>query len=232
MKLYTYKSPIQGTYLTLNFKKQSAIEIRKLYSKFRGSLIFKKDRHWIRVKHQSFRWKKLQWQPKLYICVTSKYYWQTVKRLFELTEHGKLNWKFCCNLDAMDRPDKIVLYFNSVKELKQTLPIIRKVMVGCRTHKLHHAATTQELGLENGNSGLYVGLDPSFNNGSWRHYRITLLAFKKINREYFEGRPDLESRWLNQWNLSAKHQGPLALEPTPKKTKYIKKKWQTLFQEY
>lgn len=164
------------------------------------------------------------WVPKLYVCVGASQYWKVVRRLVDSLK-GTTHWKFYMAPDGYDRPDKIVVYARSARHLGEVVRKVRPLLPKHGFHKLHHTASTAELGLEGArNHGLFVGIDPPFRE-SWRIYRSFCIAWADWNADYLAGRPGGRARWFERMNLSDKHQGPRSLEPPFSDLAHAKRYW-------
>lgn len=172
--------------------------------------------------------KRSGWVPKLYICVQRDSYFKVIERLIAITAKKNLNWKFCSDSKTLYRPDKIVLYFADVKELKQCIKSLRSVLKDARFHTLAHVASTEELGWEKqGSKGIFVGADPMFLKAriSWRIYRCYAIASIRQNKAYWIEKPGGIDKAYSTFNLSTLHEGPLSFKPNQKVTSKIEKLW-------
>jgi len=155
-----------------------------------------------------------RWQTKIYVCVKAPDYWPTVCRLLLSFCGSRFRWKFFFGSKSYCRPDKIVFYPSRINDLDALIPALRESLKGCRVHKLFHAASTAQMGLERrGADGLFVGADPQFLGESWRLYRTLCIAWLQLNTEHIETRPGGVPRWMSIMNLSCDHEGPESLQP-------------------
>lgn len=173
--------------------------------------------------------RKKQWMPKLYICLGASFYWPTILRLIKALKNSKFAWKFYTAPSGYERPDKIVVYFDTGDHLKRFVKTLRPLLPKSGFHKLRHAGSTAEMGLEpRDRRGLYVGMDPPFLGESWRMYRCVCMAWADLNEEYLAKLKGGRSRWLRRMNLSAEHEGPHTLAPDLRDAVYIRRYWRMI----
>ncbi|MFO0665256.1 MAG: hypothetical protein U0174_14975 [Polyangiaceae bacterium] len=171
------------------------------------------------------------WKPKLYVCLGAKDYWPGILALARVTRKHPVQWKFHRHKLGLDRPDKIVFYFRSERELRAYLPRIRRALAGRSFRTMHHAASTAAMGFEPASAkGLYVGADPHFlRPTSWREYRCMIQAFIMKFSDYLEGLPGGLERWCERMNVSLAHEGPRTLSPTRDNRAYVRRYWRMIF---
>ncbi|MBI4508143.1 MAG: hypothetical protein HY698_00820 [Deltaproteobacteria bacterium] len=170
------------------------------------------------------------WLLKLYACLGPASYWAGILKLISAFEESKVTWKFYNASSGYERPDKIVFYTESPRKLRQLVRKLRGLLGRSRFHKMHHAATTHQMGLEGPTSaGLYVGCDPTFMPRlSFRMYRTICYAWAEQNRGYLARLPGGGERWFLRMNLSSKHEGPASLNPDPANIRYVKRYWRLI----
>ena len=232
-KPYTY--PILHSFTKPKMIAAARAELRSIRKDLKQKRAhFKEYAHWLRLrsgekkKHTN---SDLAWKPKLYICVSPQNYWTAIRRLITLSEKISLNWKFCRKTSSLSRPDKIVIYFESISQIKKDLPKIRNALTGLRFHGLSHASLTSEMGFEKKGKGIYFGADPAFlKTASWRLYRCVVSASIEFNRDYFaEIAAKKRSSPYELFNLSSKHDGPNKLTSSSSQVAFIKKHWDLFY---
>lgn len=174
--------------------------------------------------------KKL-WRAKVYICLSAKDYWRGILALGRCMKRNALPWKFYRTEKGNDRPDKIVVYFDSERALRAAIPRIRKALEGCSFRTMHHAASTADMGFEDRSAkGLYVGSDPTFiPYTSWRGYRCLTYAWLTKSRDYLESLPGGIERWCERMNISLDHEGPRTVEPRRDHSAYVRRYWRLIY---
>jgi hypothetical protein len=236
MKLYPYCLPLVPQYKTKSFQKatrtwKKPIEalIQDRHRRFRA----RRSSYWIYLDSRRRGQKRNSkgrsaWQLKLYICVQAPYYWPCIERLIKRSKPVNCRWKFCMGEGGYQRPDKIMFYYRSIKELTFSIRSLRRCLKGCRFHELRHAAPIAEFGLgKAGEKGIYAGCDPSFlhKDCSWRMYRALCSAWASLNKDYLKGLPEGIAGWHERMNLSRRHEGPASLTPDARHFPYIRRYW-------
>lgn len=236
MKLYPYCLPVVPHYKTESFQKATRAWKKPIEALIQG------NHHRFRVRRTPF-WVFLNskrkgqkrnskdrraWQLKLYICVQAPYYWPCIERMIKCSELVNCRWKFCVSEGGYQRPDKIVFYYRSIKELKFSIKSLRRCLKGRRFHELRHAAPIVKFGLGKAcEKGIYVGCDPLFlhKGSSWRMYRALCFAWAILNKDYLKGLPEGIAGWHERMNLSRRHEGPASLMPDARHIPYIRRYW-------
>lgn len=173
------------------------------------------------------------WRPKLYLCVGAASYWRVVDRLIDLSRAARgqrpaFDFKFYVGPAAFDRPDKLILYGVHPKELRALVAFGRKALPSRGFHRLHHAVSTAELGLEPESCrGIYVGLDPPV-GASWRTYRIVCLAWAAAHLEKSVRLPGGRTAWFRRMNVSLDHEGPHSTSPDPRNIPFVRRTWRRI----
>ena len=141
-----------------------------------------------------------------------------------------IKWKFYFHPGGgYERPDKIVFYPSSRRQLIRLIRKLRALLEGCAFHPLAHAASTADLGLEPPeSSGLFVGSDPCFLSLSWRAYRAICFAWLELNQAYIDQLKGGRRGWLRKMNFSEEHEGPRSLQPDHHHQKYVKEYWRRI----
>lgn len=233
MKPYIY--PRVSSFLSPTFRRLQKKELSNILTDAKNrSLILipaRKNPNWyyVGVKH-NIRSQHESWIPKVYICVQAKFYFSTIRNLLAVSKKHKLFWKFCGNDANMSRPDKIVVYFVNLAEMKAKLPVLRSCLEGAQFHKISHCASTAELGLEARTAnGIFVGADPSFLPGiSWRFYRWAVISSIELNKKFWKGRKAGISGAFRLFNLSTQHEGPVKFKTSKRAETKIKELWQEI----
>ena len=172
------------------------------------------------------------WTPKAYLCIEAPDYWRAILVLISLTNSLQIRWKFLYGGRPGDfqRPDKIVLYFDSAARARRCLVALSVRLDGYNTHALSHAApATSALNSRNINAGLFVGSDPAFIGASWRLYSLLCRAWALQNHDgYFGGSRRRRDAWIRGMNIDARNGGPLRLVPPRSTNRKILVRWKML----
>lgn len=231
-----YTSPIIGRFMTRPFLTKSREEISRLRRLRIEGISITKRNQWFQFAAHGRKHKKRangsnHWHHKLYICVTPRAYWLTVRRLVSQTKTARLTWKLWTHLRSYSRPDKIVLYCNDGIDLKRKTALVRRILGYGNSHLLGHACLASCHKLEKSGKGLYVGMDPSFLKTSWRYYRCIVGAHLAINKEYYRKRTPELIEFLKTLNVSLEHEGPRSLNPSKKYIPTIRRVWNAITKE-
>ncbi len=208
-----YCSPRVRGFLTEGFLQTTRVMLRCCERSERSGVVRRSD-VWLCRYPPSSEPRPRSWQPKIYVCADHEYYWAVVLSLLASDSTLGVRWKFYASMRGNDRPDKIVLYPNDAACVKRTIERLAPLLDGVRTHALRHAATPRQLGLStDAHAGIFVASDPTFLRVSWRLYRATCIAWLHKNRLATRSRSGGAAGWKRAMNLSAAHEGPLALSP-------------------
>lgn len=173
------------------------------------------------------------WRPKVYLCVGARDYWPVVDRLVSLARlvarrRMPFDLKFYVGPRAFDRPDKIVLYGISPRELRALVAFAAKVLPSRGLHALDHAVSAAELGFDVPSPrGLYVGLDPPV-GASWRTYRVVCLAWAAAHPDKVARTEGGDRAWFRRMNLSLDHAGPHATFPRASDIPFVRRSWRRM----
>lgn len=137
---------------------------------------------WIYLHQSVDRW-RASGRQKIYISPVTSAMRETVRRILPLlTAEGVQAWKVAGSLDALVRPDKIIVYLQTASERQRLMALLHSQLSGVPAQGVPFAPGAISSGL------LSWGLDPPNDHpsrrGSWRSW-VTTLAGRALvsNRE-------------------------------------------------
>src|SRR5262249_8515114 len=144
-------------------------------------------------------------------------------------DRGSCAWKFFLARGGYQRPDKIVFYPRTRRELARLVPAVRALMPPHGFHELRHAAPTHVFALERPEqAGVDMGLDPTFLRATGRLYRAVCTTWAARHRRHVSALAGGTDRWFARMNLSAAHEGPASLDPRASDLRYVRRYWNVI----
>jgi hypothetical protein len=237
VKLVPYARPILTDYQSLSFRRECKKWAPRVSEICSTSKYFFRlsGEPWIRhsSRQRTRNVKQPPWTLKIYVCVAARHYWPVVMGLIDRFSSDNMSWKFFLAPKGFARPDKIVFYPRTRRELSRLVKKLAKEISKRSLHDLRHAALAEEFGLARiGLRGIYLGMDPAFLPMSWRMYRCICAACAERNVGYLQSLPGGRERWFRRMNLSTRHEGPATLRPSLRDIRYIQKYWKVITAGY